>query len=272
MLHCTNSFETRCRQTEARRMKTFSVRVLSELPPARVRVGFLLSGSCPGCRRRLVRVLSGLCRCRSQSAQCRITPGIVQVLFQKFKRLGADRHVAEAPTAALPSPARRIVPRLMNRGTDLATGLRTRARRIGVARRVGVTLGAAWLAAAWFAAAWLAAGGAGPASAESRAKERLAADLELLTAGQMEDSPIVPKGDRKRTAKCLAQALVADIPEAEAARLSDIFEGRVSKSDPALQKKWLTIDAKTAPARNAQVLQAVDKLCPDLGPYVKQMM
>ena len=112
----------------------------------------------------------------------------------------------------------------------------------------------------------------GPALAETKAKERLAADLELLTSGQMENSPIVPKSDRKRTAKCLAQALVVDIPEEDAARLSDIFEGRVSKSDPALQMKWLTIDAKTAPARNAQVLQAVDKLCPDLGPYVKQMM
>ena len=110
-----------------------------------------------------------------------------------------------------------------------------------------------------------------PAWAESKAKERLAADFELITAGQMENSPIVPKQDRKRTAKCLAQALVQDIPEMDAARLSDIFEGR-AKSDPALQKKWLTIDAKKAPARNAQVLQAVDKLCPDLGPYVKQMM
>jgi hypothetical protein len=111
-----------------------------------------------------------------------------------------------------------------------------------------------------------------PAAALSKANERLAADLELLTAGQMEDSAIVPKGDRKRTAKCLSQALVTDIPEVEAARLSDIFEGRVSKSDPALQKKWLTISAQEAPARNAQVLQAVDKLCPDLGPYIKQMM
>jgi hypothetical protein len=126
-------------------------------------------------------------------------------------------------------------------------------------RRIGAAL-----------AALLVAGG--PALAETKAKERLAADLELLTAGQMENSPIVPEHDRKRTAKCLAQALVTDIPEPDAARLSDIFEGRTSKGDPALQKKWLTISKKDAPARNAQVLQAVDKLCPDLGPYVKQMM
>jgi hypothetical protein len=148
-------------------------------------------------------------------------------------------------------------------------------RRTGSATFLAAALlGVAGMAAAVIAAAALAAGlTIGPAAAEtSKAKERLAGDLELLTAGQMEDSAIVPKGDRKRTAKCLSQALVVDIPEPEAARLSDIFEGRVSKSDPALQKKWLTISAQDAPARNAQVLQAVDKLCPDLGPYIKQMM
>ncbi len=31
-------------------------------------------------------------------------------------------------------------------------------------------------------------------------------------------------------------------------------------------------DIKTAPARDTQVLQAVDKLCPDLGPYTQQRM
>jgi hypothetical protein len=139
-------------------------------------------------------------------------------------------------------------------------------------RRTGLAaaLGAAMVAAAVMITT--AVIGAGPAAAKTAAKERLAADLELLTAGQMEDSAIVPKVDRKRTAKCLAQALVTDIPEEDAARLSDIFEGRISKSDPALQKKWLAISAKDAPARNAQVLQAVDKLCPDLAPYIKQMM
>jgi hypothetical protein len=117
-----------------------------------------------------------------------------------------------------------------------------------------------------------AVAGAGPAvQAASTARERLAADFELLMIGQMQGSPIVPERDQKRTAKCLAKALAADIPEEDAARLSDIFEGR-AKSDQALQQKWLKISAKEAPARNAQVLGQVDKLCPDLGPYVKQMM
>ena len=51
----------------------------------------------------------------------------------------------------------------------------------------------------------------------------------------------------------------------------EIAGSRTGKSDP-LQKKWPTIDAKTAPTRNAKVLGQLDKLCPDLGPYVKQMM
>ncbi len=113
--------------------------------------------------------------------------------------------------------------------------------------------------------------GVGPAAAESKANERLAANFEVLATGWLKDSKIVPERDRKRTAKCLGQAIAADIPQADAARLSDIFEGR-AKADPALQKKWLTISKKEAPARNAQILQAVDKLCPDLGPYAKQMM
>ena len=149
--------------------------------------------------------------------------------------------------------------------TTVKTGAPQRAARtVALATAVPV-LAAAVLAAS---AALLAPGAA---RAESTAKERLAANFELLTAGQLHDSKIVPEHDRKRTAKCLAQALVTDIPIEDAARLNDIFEGR-TKSDPALQKKWLTISAKDAPARNAQVLQAVDKLCPDLGPYVKQMM
>ena len=139
-------------------------------------------------------------------------------------------------------------------------------RRGGIAAAVATLILAAAPALLVGSVLW-----ATPAWAESKAKERLAADFELLTMGQMQASPIVPERDRKRTAKCLAQALVQDIPEMDAARLSDIFEGR-AKSDPALQAKWLTIDAKKAPARNAQVLQAIDKLCPDLGPYVKQMM
>lgn len=133
-------------------------------------------------------------------------------------------------------------------------------------------------AAAWRSAlAWRAAGAvalslvaSAPAYAVS-GKERLAGDLVLLTTQQVQNADVVPKHDKKRTAKCLAQAIVADIPEPDAAKLADMFERR-TPNDLALQKKWFTISKKDAPARNAQVMQAVDKLCPDIGPYAKQVL
>ncbi|GAB2175307.1 hypothetical protein DLREEDagr8_08650 [Dongia sp. agr-C8] len=102
-------------------------------------------------------------------------------------------------------------------------------------------------------------------------KERLAGRLVLMTTEQAQASDLVPKLDKKRTAECLAKAIVADIPEADAAKLADILDRR-APNDPALQKKWFTISKKEAPARNAQVLKAVDKLCPDIGPYAKRML
>jgi len=120
-------------------------------------------------------------------------------------------------------------------------------------------------------ALWGSAAPIGTAWAESKAKERLAGDLTLLTFQQVQASKLVPERDQKRVAKCLAQAIVADITEEDAARLSDIFEGRV-KTDPALQKKWFTISKQDAPDRNKQVMQQVQKLCPDVGPYAKQIL
>jgi hypothetical protein len=127
---------------------------------------------------------------------------------------------------------------------------------------------AALVTAAAVAAVGLAA--AAPAFAVN-GKERLAGDLVLLTTQQVKAAEIVPEHDKKRTAKCLAQAIVADIPEADAVKLADIFERRAEK-DVGLQQKWFTISKKDAPARNAQVLQAIDKLCPDIGPYARQML
>jgi hypothetical protein len=102
-------------------------------------------------------------------------------------------------------------------------------------------------------------------------QEHLAANLELLVIGQVKATKVIPERDQRRTADCLSKALAADVPDADANKLSAIFEGRAPK-DPALQKKWLTISQKDAPARNAQVLARVDKMCADLGPYVRGML
>jgi hypothetical protein len=112
--------------------------------------------------------------------------------------------------------------------------------------------------------------GANPAQAVD-GKTRLASDLELSTVGFFQAQDLIPKNDKPRTAKCLAQAMVLEIPETDAAKLADVYEKR-AKPDNALAQKWLTVTKKDAPARNAQVMGQVKKICPDLGPYLERVL
>ncbi len=117
----------------------------------------------------------------------------------------------------------------------------------------------------------LVAGGAlQPLAAASNGKDRLEADLETLTKQQLANNKEIPDRDKPRTAQCLAKAMVVDVPDGDAGKLSDMFNRRLPV-DQALLKKWLTIGKKDAPARYQQVINAVQKMCPDLEPYVEPM-
>jgi len=129
-------------------------------------------------------------------------------------------------------------------------------------------LGAGLVLAALLGTALL---GAGPAAAEPSGKERFTADMGIITTAQFKNNKDVPERDKARTAKCLAQAIAADVPEADAAKLSDIFEQR-APADKALETKWLTISKKDSPARYSQVMAQINKLCPDVGPYVAPVL
>ena len=112
--------------------------------------------------------------------------------------------------------------------------------------------------------------GIGSAGAATSGRDRLAADLQTLTLKQITPNKEIPDRDKPRTAQCLAKAIVADVPDADAAKLSDMFENRAAL-DKALERQWLTIAKKDAPARYQQVINAVQKLRPDLGPYIEPM-
>jgi hypothetical protein len=145
-------------------------------------------------------------------------------------------------------------------GRSLAKQWMVRRGALGAAALAAMAVGLVAGAPAFIGQAWAVSG-----------KERLAGRVELMTIQQAQATEVVPKQDKKRTAKCLAKAIVADIPEADATKLADILDRR-TPNDPALQKKWFTITKTDAPARNAQVLKAVDKICPDIGPYARQML
>jgi hypothetical protein len=142
-----------------------------------------------------------------------------------------------------------------------------RNAREASARALGAILG---VALALGGVALALGGGAGPVAAATSGRDRLTADLESLTKQQLEPNKEMPDRDKPRTAQCLAKAIVADIPEPDAAKLVEIFEGRAAP-DKALDRKWLTIGKTEAPARYQQVINAVHKMCPDLQPYIEPM-
>ena len=115
-----------------------------------------------------------------------------------------------------------------------------------------------------------AGGGIRPLAAASSGHDRWVADLETLLKQQLADNKAIPDRDKPRTAQCLAKAMAADVPDADAAKLSDMFNRR-APFDQKLERQWLTIGKKDAPARYQQVINAVQKLCPDLKPYVEPM-
>jgi hypothetical protein len=110
----------------------------------------------------------------------------------------------------------------------------------------------------------------GTAQAGTPGRDQLTMDFTAWLAPVIANNKNIPANDKPRTTKCLAQALVADIPEPDAQKLSDIFEKRAAP-DNALKVKWLTIGKKAAPARYQQVINAMQKTCPDLVPYVEPM-
>jgi hypothetical protein len=145
-----------------------------------------------------------------------------------------------------------------------------RTRRFAAPRRPGVAATQGAIVAAVLGMALVPGAGTTPLAAATSGRDRLAADLETLTKQQLAPNKEIPDRDKPRTAQCLAKAIAADVPDADAGKLSDMFNRRLA-FDKALEVKWLTIGKKEAPARYQQVINAVQKLCPDLEPYVEPM-
>jgi hypothetical protein len=141
--------------------------------------------------------------------------------------------------------------------------------RAGSKRRLAAAPLRAKLGAGLAATIALLAAAAGPAAAMT-GRDHLAQDLALNIGTGLKTSDI-PEADRDRTADCLAKAIANDIPDSDASRLSDIFEQR-AQPDEQLQGHWLTITKQDGRLRYQEVMAQVHTKCPDLGPYVEQML
>lgn len=73
--------------------------------------------------------------------------------------------------------------------------------------------------------------------------------------------------NRQAVFECGMKSVLADIPEADVARLVDMMEGR-APTDPKLAK-WFQLDKTENPTRHAQVTQRAKTLCPQFANLMK---
>jgi hypothetical protein len=66
-----------------------------------------------------------------------------------------------------------------------------------------------------------------------------------------------------RATRCFANAVVADIPEAQAGEIADMFQLKRTL-DPALTDKWLTFNTTLDPRRHDQITAREHRFCPDI--------
>jgi hypothetical protein len=77
----------------------------------------------------------------------------------------------------------------------------------------------------------------------------------------------VDPGQRQAVFECGMKAVLADMPDQDAQRLSDMVEGRAA-ADPALAK-WFQLEKTENPARHAQVSARAQSICPQFKDLMK---
>ncbi len=77
----------------------------------------------------------------------------------------------------------------------------------------------------------------------------------------------VAAGNRQAVFECGMKSVLADIPEAEVARLIEMMEGR-APTDPKLAK-WFQLDNTENPARHDQVTMRAKAICPQFAGLMK---
>ncbi|WP_459851036.1 hypothetical protein [Dongia sp. agr-C8] len=98
------------------------------------------------------------------------------------------------------------------------------------------------------------------------------ARLHALLSAKMQEFrgfDALPETDRPRAVKCIIDALVVDIPEAEATRLADMIEQKIPLNQ-ALFTRWLDFSSDGNPARQAQVKARAATQCPDVKALLDQ--
>ena len=119
-------------------------------------------------------------------------------------------------------------------------------------------------AIAMLAAAMVLAGCAGGSRSKEHLKALLVDKFETEGAQLFREDSRVPEADRTRAVHCVLDAMLADMSNAQAKRLADMFEQKIPPEQDFVLYWVAPRDAGNA-ERAAQIESRAQQICPDLA-------
>jgi hypothetical protein len=110
----------------------------------------------------------------------------------------------------------------------------------------------------------LAGCAAGGSSGKERLKSLLVAKFEREGANLFNEDLRIPEADRPRAVHCVLDAMLADMSNAQAKRLADMFEQKIPPEE-ALILYWMAPRDSGNAERAAQIESRAQQICPDLA-------
>jgi hypothetical protein len=101
-------------------------------------------------------------------------------------------------------------------------------------------------------------------SAKERLKSLLVAKFEREGANLFNEDSRIPEADRPRALHCVLDAMLADMSNAQAKRLADMFEQKIPPEEDFVLY-WIAPRDSGNAERAAQIESRAQQICPDLA-------
>lgn len=105
---------------------------------------------------------------------------------------------------------------------------------------------------------------AGGPSGKERLKALLAAKFQRDGANLVSKDSRIPEADRPRAVHCALDAMIADMSNAQAKRLADMFEEKIPPEEDFVLY-WIAPRDSGNAERAAQIESRAREICPDLA-------
>ena len=104
----------------------------------------------------------------------------------------------------------------------------------------------------------------GASSSKERLKSLLVDKFEREGANLFKEDSRIPEADRPRAVHCVLDAMLADMSNAQAKRLADMFEQKIPPEEDFVLY-WIAPGNSGNAERVAQIESRAQQICPDLA-------